>query len=91
MGTNMHRLELVDLQNPGAPPFILDNPVEKDWHCYLGIMGGVAHLLNVTLVTANDGLKQLNSAADPCEVQRAHALVAASCFVVSNLCPFGSP
>jgi hypothetical protein len=88
----MPRLELVDLQNPGAPPFILDDPAEeKDWRRYHGIMGGVAHLLNVMVVKVNDGLKQLNSATDPCEVRLARALVATSCFVVSNLCPFCSP
>jgi hypothetical protein len=51
---------------------------------------GVAQLLNAALVTANDGMKQLNSAVDPCEVRRARALVAASCFVASNLRSFCS-
>jgi hypothetical protein len=67
MGTNVPRLELADLQNLGAPPFILDNPAKEEWHSYHGIMGGVTHLLNAALVTANDGMKQLNSATDPCE------------------------
>jgi hypothetical protein len=86
----MPRLELADLQNLGAPPFILDDPVEKDWRRYHRIMGGVVHLLNATVVVANDGLKHLNSVTDPCEVRRARALFTASCFVVSNLCPFRS-
>jgi hypothetical protein len=90
-GTNRPWLELVDLQNPGAPPFVLDDPTkEKEWrHCH-GIMGGVAHLLNATLVMANDRLKLLNSATNPCTVWRACALIAAFCFVASNLCSFRS-
>jgi hypothetical protein len=91
MGTNMPRLKLVDLQNLGAPPFIPDDPAEEtDWRHYHGIMGGMAHLLNTALGVVNDGLKQLNSAIDPCEVRCARPLVVASCFVVSNLCPFRS-
>jgi hypothetical protein len=84
-------LELADLQNLGASPFILVDPVEDmDWCHYHEIMGGVAHLLNAAMVAANDMLKQLNSAANPYEVRCAHALVAASCFAMSSLCSFRS-
>jgi hypothetical protein len=69
MGTDIPRLEWLDPQDSGAPPFVLDDPAEKkEWRSYHGIMGGVAQLLNATLTAANDGLKQLNSAADPCVV-----------------------
>jgi hypothetical protein len=50
-------LKLADLQNPSAPPFILDDLAEEEWHHYHGIMGGMAYLLNAALVTADDGLK----------------------------------
>jgi hypothetical protein len=63
-------LEWVDPQNPGAPPFILDDLAEeREWRSYHGIMGSMAHLLNTVLVSVNNRLKQLNSAADPCMVQ----------------------
>jgi hypothetical protein len=29
MGTNRPRVELADLQNPGAPPFVLNDPAEE--------------------------------------------------------------
>jgi hypothetical protein len=91
MGTNRPWLELADLQNPRAPPFVLDDPAEdKEWRRFHEIMGGMAHLLNTTLVIVNDGLKQFNSATNPYEVRRAHALIAASCFVASDLCFFRS-
>jgi hypothetical protein len=91
MGINRPWLKLVDLQNPRAPPFVLDDPEEeKEWRRYHGIMGGVAHLLNTTLVIVNDGLKQFYSVTNPYEVRRAHALNAASCFVASDLCFFHS-
>jgi hypothetical protein len=74
IGTDMPWLEWADPQNHGAPPFILDDLArEREWHSYHGIIGSVAHLLNTMLVSANNGLKQLNSAADPCMVQRARA------------------
>jgi hypothetical protein len=90
MGTNRPRLELADLQIPGALPFVLDDPAEEEWCHYHGIMGGMAHLLNAALVAANNGLKQLNSVVDPYEVRRARALVAASFFVTFDLCSFHS-
>jgi hypothetical protein len=53
----------------GAPPFILDDPTEeKERLNYCGIMRGVVHLLNTALISANDGLKQLNSVTDPCTI-----------------------
>jgi hypothetical protein len=64
----------VDLQNLGAPPFILDDSAEeKEWRDYCGIMTGVAHLLHTALVSMNNELKQLNSAINPCMVRGARA------------------
>jgi hypothetical protein len=58
MGIDMPWLEWADLQNLGAPPFVLYDPTEeREWCSYHRIMGGVAHLLNTTLAVANDGLK----------------------------------
>jgi hypothetical protein len=58
IGTNMLWLKFMDPQNPGALPFVLDDPAEeREWRSYHGIVGGMAHLLNPALVTANDGLK----------------------------------
>jgi hypothetical protein len=58
IGNNMSWLKFTDPQNPGAPPFVLDDPAEeREWRNYHGIVGGMAHLLNIALVTANDRLK----------------------------------
>jgi hypothetical protein len=91
MGTDRRQLELADLQNLGAPPFVLDDPAEeKEWRRYHRTMGGVVHLLNATLVVVNNGLKQLNNGTDPCTVRHDCALIATFCFVASDSCSFHS-
>lgn len=68
-GTGLPRLEWVDPQNSGVASFVLDDPVEeRELVSYNGVLGGMARLMHIVLVSMNDGLVQLNSASGPFQV-----------------------